>query len=188
MKRHAQVRRMQACVSPNRRKNVASSATPTESGCCVSRLPLRRPEAGPSHGRTAGTMRAIVKQGSPTLCFCSRKSGRRRNMVPLLSPLLGRPLIDALQSGVSIERQFSRIFPAHPRSLARCFSRARRELRGSASSPAGFGFQKIFCIEDTQNIFQTLRKSAACPWERGTSRHFVQECPGGNPGKYKQEK
>ncbi len=45
----------------------------------------------------------------------------------------GHPSFDALQTGVSIERQFSRIFPAHLRSLARCLSRARRELRGSAS-------------------------------------------------------
>ena len=34
------------------------------------------------------------------------------------------PYIGALQTNVSIERQFSRIFPAHPRSLARRFSRA----------------------------------------------------------------
>ncbi len=37
-----------------------------------------------------------------------------------------RPCGDDSQQWVSIERQSSRIFPAHPRSLARCFSRARR--------------------------------------------------------------
>ena len=37
-----------------------------------------------------------------------------------------RPYRDAFQEEVSIERHLSRIFPAHPRSLARCWSRARR--------------------------------------------------------------
>jgi hypothetical protein len=70
------------------------------------------------------------------------------------------PFICAFQIGVSIERQFSRIFPAHPRSLARCLSRA---LRHGASllrlhRPAGFGFQKILCATNTKEIFQTFRK------------------------------
>ncbi len=51
-----------------------------------------------------------------------------------------------LQSGVSVKRHLSCIFPAHPRSLARCLSRA---LRHGASllrlcRPPGYGFQKIF--------------------------------------------
>jgi hypothetical protein len=37
-----------------------------------------------------------------------------------------RPCGDDFQQWISIERHLSRIFPAHPRSLARCFSRARR--------------------------------------------------------------
>ncbi len=37
-----------------------------------------------------------------------------------------RPYTDALQKGVSRKRHLSRIFPAHPRSLARCLSRALR--------------------------------------------------------------
>jgi hypothetical protein len=39
-----------------------------------------------------------------------------------------------------------------------------------------------------EKIFRTFRKCVAWPWERGTSRRFAQECPEGNPGKYKQEK
>ena len=49
--------------------------------------------------------------------------------------------------GVSVKRHLSRIFPCLTRSLARCLSRALRQLRGSASHcvrPAGYGFQKIF--------------------------------------------
>jgi hypothetical protein len=66
-----------------------------------------------------------------------------------------------LQADVSIERQFSRIFPAHPRSLAsvlvpRPITPAHKNrapgtsiLRHGAAllrlrRPAGFGFQKIF--------------------------------------------
>ena len=39
-----------------------------------------------------------------------------------------------------------------------------------------------------EKIYRTFRKCVAWPWERGTSRRFAQECPEGNPGKYKQEK
>lgn len=70
--------------------------------------------------------------------------------------LQGRPYIAAHQQGVSIDRQFSRIFPAHLRSLARCFSRARRELRGSASlwrAPCGFRFpENLLCKERAKHF------------------------------------
>jgi hypothetical protein len=39
------------------------------------------------------------------------------------------PYIEAFQTGVSIERHLSRIFPAFPRSLARCYSRASSPQR-----------------------------------------------------------
>ena len=41
-----------------------------------------------------------------------------------------------LQTSVSVKHHLSSIFPAHPRSLARCLSRALRQLRGSASAYA----------------------------------------------------
>ena len=59
----------------------------------------------------------------------------------------GATLSRHLQPGVSVKRHLSRICPCLTRSLARCLSRALRQLRGSASHyvrPAGFGFQKIF--------------------------------------------
>jgi len=80
------------------------------------------------------------------------------------------PYIGALQTSVSIERQFSRIFPAHPRSLARCLSRARRHgaslLR--LRRPVGFGFQKILCATNAKRFSEPSEKDAAWPWERGT--------------------
>jgi hypothetical protein len=98
------------------------------------------------------------------------------------------PYIGALQTSVSIERQFSRIFPAHPRSLARCLSRARRHgaslLR--LRRPVGFGFQKIF-VQRTQKDFPNLPKKTPLGLGSGAhSRRFAQECPEGNPGKYNQ--
>jgi hypothetical protein len=96
----------------------------------------------------------------------------------------------SLQTGVSVKRHLSRIFPTHPRSLARCLSRA---LRHGASllrlrRPTGYGFQKIFCAKN-KNAKRFSEPSVKAPlgtWERGTSRRFAQECPEGNPGKYKQ--
>jgi hypothetical protein len=68
------------------------------------------------------------------------------------------PSIDALQTGVSIERHFSRIFPAHPRSLARCLSRAQRT--------ASFCFFRT--PPPTWCVGSPLRKMQLLPWERGT--------------------
>jgi hypothetical protein len=80
------------------------------------------------------------------------------------------PYIGALQTSVYLERQFSRIFPAHPRSLARCLSRARRHgaslLR--LRRPADFGFQKILCATNAKRFSEPSEKDAAWPWERGT--------------------
>jgi len=64
-----------------------------------------------------------------------------------------------------------RIFPAHPRSLARCFSRARRHSAFCFGYAAlkGFGFQKIFCAKNAKKISRTFRKRHAHgAWERGT--------------------
>jgi hypothetical protein len=84
------------------------------------------------------------------------------------------PYIGALQINVSIERQFSRIFPAHPRSLASVlFPRpaARRvsashgpeRQRGNARRGSGpcalrvSAFRKSLCKE-RKKIFRTFRK------------------------------
>ena len=80
------------------------------------------------------------------------------------------PYIGALQTSVYLERQFSRIFPAHPRSLARCLSRARRHGASLLwlRHPAGFGFQKILCAANAKRFSEPSEKDAAWPWERGT--------------------
>lgn len=95
------------------------------------------------------------------------------------------PYIGALQTGISIERQFSRIFPAHPRSLAsvlipRHITPSRKDrvpgtpilrhgaaLLRTACALRVSAFKKSLCNE-RKKIFRTFRKSAAWPWERGT--------------------
>jgi hypothetical protein len=74
----------------------------------------------------------------------------------------------ALQTDVSIERQFSRIFPAHPRSLARCLSRALRHGTALLFRLSENLFSKSPHRTRTKKILRTFRKCAVWPWERGT--------------------
>ncbi len=70
------------------------------------------------------------------------------------------PYIGALQTGISIERQFSRIFPAHPRSLASVLIPRPAARRVSASAYAALrvsAFRKSLCKE-RKKIFRTFRK------------------------------
>ena len=93
-----------------------------------------------------------------------------------------------LHASVSIKRHPSSYFPCPP-SVTRfgaypapcgtarlCFGFAA--LRVSA-------FRKSLCNE-RKKIFRTFVKAPLGTWERGTSRRFAQECPEGDPGKYKQ--
>jgi hypothetical protein len=67
-----------------------------------------------------------------------------------------------------------------PRPAARSVS-ASHSVR-----PVGFGFQKIF-VQRTQKDFPNLPKKTPLGLGSGAhSRRFAQECPEGNPGKYKQ--
>jgi len=132
-------------VSPNREGSLAPSAMPTESGRCASHLPLHRPETGPSHGR-AKAMRRCGKCGPSTPCFCSRKSGRLRNIVPLLAGGMGilrsmpsrqvfpssanSPVFFLLTSGHSLGA-----FPAPGGASMFCFVR-------HGERPSGLGFQQ----------------------------------------------
>jgi hypothetical protein len=78
------------------------------------------------------------------------------------------PYIGALQTSVYLECQFSRIFPAHPRSLASVLSRARRHgasLLRTACALAGFGFQKILCATNAKRFSEPSEKDAA--WHLG---------------------
>ena len=99
------------------------------------------------------------------------------------------PYIDALQMGVSAERHLSRIFPAHPRSLALVLIPRPAALRVSASAyqpPCGFRLSENLCAKKAKRFSEPSEKAPLGTWERGTSRRFAQECPEGNPGKYKQ--
>ena len=93
-----------------------------------------------------------------------------------------------LHASVSIKRHPSSYFPCPP-SVTRfgaypapcgtarlCFGFAA--LRVSA-------FRKSLCNE-RQKFSEPSEKAPLGTWERGTSRRFAQECPEGNPGKYKQ--
>jgi hypothetical protein len=93
-----------------------------------------------------------------------------------------------LQTGVSIERHLSSIFPAHPRSLASVpIPRpAARRVSASASPPCGLRLSENLCAENAKTFSEPSVKAPLGTWERGTSRRFAQECPEGNPGKYKQ--
>ena len=99
-----------------------------------------------------------------------------------------------LQTGVSVKRHLSRIFPAHPRSLASVLvpRPAARRCSASATPPCGSGFPKkkspCGCGPLSGARFlssEPPQKAHLGTWERGTSRRFAQECPEGNPGKYK---
>ena len=97
-----------------------------------------------------------------------------------------------LQTSVSVELHLSRIFPAHPRSLASVLTPrpAARRVSASAAPPCGLRLSENLCAKN-KNAKRFSEPSVKAPlgtWERGTSRRFAQECPEGNPGKYRQEK
>ena len=108
-----------------------------------------------------------------------------------------RPCGDGLQQSVSVECHLSRIFPAHPRSLARCLSRARRHspFCFALRAPFGSGFPKkkspFGCGPKYGRDFffgASAERHAFGLGSGARSRRFAQECPEGNSGKSKQEK
>ena len=162
MNRHAQVRKMQARIlQPQKERGVFCHAD-RERSLCIPSFP-------PSPGN-----RSFAGQGEG--------DAKMRNVLwPIHSLLLqpgkwqatgygfpavrwhGHPLIDGLQTGFSIERQLSCIFPAHLRSLARCLSRALRRvdvlLRSPRRTPFGSGFPKKNLAQRTVKIFlRSLRR------------------------------
>ncbi len=101
------------------------------------------------------------------------------------------PFIGAIQIGVSIERQFSRIFPAHPRSLARRFSRATspRHAQTARRGPRFCGLRASAfpgLLPQPDALGPHSGKCSSCLGSGAHSRRFAQECPEDNPGKYNQ--
>jgi len=93
-----------------------------------------------------------------------------------------------LHASVSVKHHPSSYFPCSP-SVTR-FG-AYPAPCGTARLCFGFvalrvtAFRKSLCNE-RKKIFRTFVKAPLGTWERGTSRRFAQECPEGDPGKYKQ--
>jgi hypothetical protein len=82
-----------------------------------------------------------------------------------------------------------RIFPAYPRSLALVLiprPAARRVSASAYQPPCGFRLSENLCATNAKRLSEPSEKAPLGTWERGTSRRFAQECPEGNPGKYKQ--
>ena len=101
------------------------------------------------------------------------------------------PYIGTLQTNVSLERQFSRIFPAHPRSLARRFSRATspRHAQTARRGPRFCGLRASAfpgLLPQPDALGPHSGKCSSCLGSGAHSRRFAQECPEDNPGKYNQ--
>jgi hypothetical protein len=101
------------------------------------------------------------------------------------------PYIDALQMGVSIERQFSPYFPCFP-SVTRFGADPAPHHPSTHRPHAGTPILRTasFCFfwtpPPTRCVGSLSRKCSSCLGSGAHSRRRAQECPEGNPGKYKQ--
>ena len=94
-----------------------------------------------------------------------------------------------LQQGVSVKRHPSSYFPCLP-SVTRFGAYpapcgTARLCFGLSAALRVSAFRKSLC-KDRKRFSEPSEKAPLGTWERGTSRRFAQECPEGNPGKYKQ--
>ena len=192
MNGHAQIRKMQTGIShPQKERGVFCHADWERSLC----IPPSTPSPGNRFFAGQGEGDAEMRKVWPAHSLLLQPGKWQATEYGFTAVRWhGHPSIDALQACVSIERQFSGIFPAHLRSLARCLSRARRHSAfcfvRCGERPPGFRFQqKSFAHKTHKTFFPEPRKKHAHGLGSGAhSRRFAQECPGGNPGKYKQEK
>lgn len=128
----------------------------------------------------------------PLIAFVAGLGGWRTQTVVYCQVATASDAPWTLQTGVFVECHLSRICPAHPRSLASVLTPrpAARRVSASASPPYGLRLSENLCARN-KNAKRFSEPSVKAPlgtWERDTSRRFAQECPEGNPGKYKQEK
>lgn len=141
------------------------------------RSPLRSLPSSSSRCRQRISAELCVRRGWSTLFLFSGNSGRFQegSAVALLRPRLAA---STLQTIAVVESQFSRTFPAHPRSLASVlFPRpaAHRVLLFPDSSP-----NQMRWVPTPENAPSALGSGAH-------SRRFAQECPEGNTGKSNKE-
>jgi hypothetical protein len=144
---------------------------------------LIRPPHNSSQGSSARSQRVIRAElcgrcGWPTLCLLSGIHGQQQGSSAAAS-LRTRPFASTLQMIVAIERQFSCIFPAHPRSLA------------SVLIPRPAALRVLLFPDSSPNQMRWVPTPEKAPSALGSeahSRRFAQECPEANPGKYNKEK
>ena len=158
---------------------------------------LRTPRHS-SQGSSVRSQRVIGaelcgRRNWPTLYLLSGIRGRQQEG-SVLALLRSRPFASTLQMIVAVERQFSCIFPAHPRSLASVLiprPAALRVLLFPDSSP-----NQMRWVPTPENAPSALGSEAhshptthrTCIGDPGISRRFAQECPEANQGKYNKEK
>jgi hypothetical protein len=159
------------------------------------RLQPPRHSSSKSSARSRRVTRAepCRRRSWPTLCLLSGIRGRQQESSVLVL-LRSRPFASTLQMIVAVERQFSCIFPAHPRSLASVLiprPAALRVLLFPDSSP-----NQMRWVPTPEKAPSALGSGAhshptthrTCVGDPGISRRFAQECPEANPGKYNKEK
>ena len=168
MNRQAQIRKLQAHISQPQKDRVVFCHADRERLLCVS--PSTPPPGNRSFawlGERHAEMRTVwhahsllLQPGKWQTTKCSSTAVR----------LQGRPYIAAHQQCVSIERRFSRIFPAHLRSLARCWSRARRRFDVLLQALRVWVSNNKFPAQRTRWKFLAgpSTESTSRPWERGT--------------------
>jgi hypothetical protein len=185
---HAQIRKMQMCISQPQEDRTVFCHADRERLLCIL---LSTPSPGNrSFAWQANAMRRCGEYGSSTPCFCSWENGRRGSTVSLLV------------GGIGILRSMPsrQAFPSSADSPVFSLLTSGHSL-GAGPAPGG---ASMFCFKPFGSGFPTTnfpRKGHAGNFlpdppqkahlglgSGAHSRRFAQECPGGNPGKYKQEK
>jgi hypothetical protein len=138
------------------------------------------PSSPASSARSQRVIRAELcgRRSWPTLCLLSGIRGRQQGGFAAASLRLCL-LASTLQMIVGVERQFSCIFPAHPRSLA------------SVLIPRPAALRVLLFLDSSPNQMRWVPTPENAPSALGSeahSRRFAQECPEANPGKYNKEK
>lgn len=123
--------------------------------------PHRRAASVPPRARRAIDSNAEMRKcGPPTHQSVRASVGECQSQARYSPVVTVSSQQQIFQQGICAERHRSRICPSHPRSLARCFSRARRHI----------GFCFFWTPPPTKYVGSPLRKMHPRPWERGTLR------------------